>query len=139
MRYCFSAYGHENILGTHKTTIEFTKDKELSLKGNCIIGVKADFNLNQLKKFIKDINEKGSLGKKSKKIIIKIKSANLQEEVTAEVNPRFNDDKDMVIRKSNFICKRTFAIKANKGAFELSRSFINNLKKKNIKIIVEIN
>ena len=45
MSYSFTAYGHKNILATHKTTIEFTKDKELSLKGNCIVGVRADFDL----------------------------------------------------------------------------------------------
>ena len=40
----FPCYGHENILSTHKTTIEFTKDSELTLDGDCILGIKADFN-----------------------------------------------------------------------------------------------
>lgn len=131
MKYSFNAYGHENILGTHKTTIEFTKDKELSLRGNCIIGVKADFEFDKLREFNKKLSIK-------KKIIIKIKTGNLQEEVIADINPEFNDNKDMVIRKSNFTCKRTFAVNANKGAFELKRGFVNSLKK-NIKIIIEIN
>lgn len=134
MKYSFNAYGHENILSSHQTTIEFTKDKGLSLRGTCIIGVKADFELDKLRGFIKSIIN----NKKALKIIIKIKAGNFQEEVIAEVNPDFNDDKEMVIRKSNFIDKRTFAINANKSAFELSRGFINNLKK-NIKIIIEIN
>ena len=42
----FSARGHENIRGVHKTTFEFTKEKELTLKGDCIIGVNADFDFN---------------------------------------------------------------------------------------------
>jgi hypothetical protein len=33
------AQGHENILATHKTTLEFTKDKRLSKKGDCIVAV----------------------------------------------------------------------------------------------------
>ena len=53
MRYSFTCYGHENIASKHKTTLEFTKDKELGLEGDCIVGVKADFSLLQLKKFIK--------------------------------------------------------------------------------------
>ncbi len=35
------AWGHENILSTHRTTIEITKDKNLTKKGDCIIGVNA--------------------------------------------------------------------------------------------------
>ena len=46
MIYKFNAYGHPNILGTHKTTFEFTKDNELTLNGDCIVGVKADFELS---------------------------------------------------------------------------------------------
>ena len=55
MEYSFNCYGHENITARHKTTLEFTKDRDLSLKGDCIIGVKADFSLPQLKNLIKVI------------------------------------------------------------------------------------
>jgi len=68
-----SAYGHENILCTHSTTIEITKEKSLTKKGNCIIGInasKACFDLNDnLKKKIKD----GS------RIKITLKLENLQD------------------------------------------------------------
>ena len=50
----FSCYGHKNILATHKNTLEFTKDEQLSLKGDCIVGVKADYELRELKKFLKN-------------------------------------------------------------------------------------
>ena len=42
------AQGHENILGTHKTTLEFTKDKHLTKKGDCIVAVAADKALADL-------------------------------------------------------------------------------------------
>ena len=41
----FFIYGHKNLLGTHKNTLEFTKDKELTLNGDCIIGVNSNFNI----------------------------------------------------------------------------------------------
>ena len=31
--------GHENILSLHKKTIEITKDSQLTVNGDCIIGV----------------------------------------------------------------------------------------------------
>ena len=41
-----------------------------------------------------------------------------------------------MIRKTDFISERTFAIKANKAAFELSRDLLNLLKKNKINLEV---
>ena len=134
MIYKFNACGHPNILGKHKTTLEFTKDKEASLKGDCISGVNADFGLSKLKEFISRL--------KTKKITITIEtisnSKKMQETIFAELNPHFDDDKEFVVRKTEFISKRTFAIRANKAAFELNRSLINFLKEKKNRISVVI-
>ena len=135
MLYKFNAYGHTNILATHKTTLEFTKDKELSLKGDCIVGVNADFELQQLKQFIKKSD--------IKKITIKIqtisKSTKIKETINAELNKNFNSKREFVIRKTNFISKRTFAINSNKAAFDLNRHLINFLEEteNKIKVIIE--
>ena len=135
MIYKFNAYGHPNVLGTHKTTLEFTKDDKLSLNGDCIVGVKADFELKEIKKLINN--------SKNKKIKITIKtiskSKKIQETIFAEVNPNFSDDKEFVIRETDFTSERTFAIKANKAAFDLNRDLIDYLKKKEhiISIIIQ--
>lgn len=123
----FTAYGHPNITAKHNTTIEFTKDKEVSLDGDCIVGVNADFSLSELEKI------------KNKKIKIIIKADELEEEINAEINPDFNDDREMVIRKTDFVSKRTFAINADKAAVDLRRELVELLKdKKNkIKIIIQ--
>lgn len=127
MEYSFNCYGHENITARHKTTLEFTKDRDLSLKGDCIIGVNADFSLPQLKNFIKSIDNNkitiiietmNNINKKNNKII---------EKINAEINPCFNSDKDIVIRKSDFRDERTLAVKADKAAYELSSELIKNI------------
>ena len=119
MEYSFTCYGHENITARHKVTLEFTKDKGLSLNGDCVIGVKSDFSLTEIKKFIK------SLGN-NKKVTIIIKTINnyskhkIIQKISAEINPDFNSDNEMVIRKSDFVSERTFAVKADKAACDLS-------------------
>ena len=133
MRYSFTCYGHENITARHKTTLEFTKDENMSLKGDCIVGVKAGFSLIQLKKFIKSL--------KGNKITIimetNINSKNkIVERINAEINPSFNSDREMVIRKTDFVSDRTFAIRADKAAFELNRDLIKNISKNRQKITV---
>jgi len=138
MKYSFTCRGHENITAKHKTTLEFTKDKDMGLEGDCIVGIKADFSLLQLKKFIKSL--------KSNKITIiietlnnlnnNIKNGKIIERINAEVNIGFNSNKDIVIRKSDFKDYRTFAVKADKAACDLDRDLIkkitNNKEKINI-------
>ena len=136
MIYKFSAYGHPNILATHKTTLEFTKDEELSLKGDCIVGIKADFDLKELVDLIRNSNKNND-----KKVTIKIMSKNkkIQEKMYAELNPSFNHNKELVIRKSDFVSDRTLAISSNKAAFDLNRDLIDFLrdKKNKVSVIIE--
>ena len=127
--YKFHAFGHPNILATHKTTLEFTKDEELSLKGDCIIGVKADFDLKSIKKFIKSL--------KSNNIKIIIKAGKHKEEINGKINPGFNSDKELVMRKSDFVSERTFALKADKAAFDLKRQLASHLKEEKNKIDIK--
>jgi len=137
MIYKFHAHGHPNILGTHKTTLEFTRDVELTLKGDCIVGVKADFDLNKIRQFIKKST--------NKKITITIKPITkdkkyqkTKETASAELNPNFDSDKEFVVRKTDFVSERTFAISSNKAAFELDRDLIRFLKEKKNKISVVV-
>ncbi len=164
MEYLFTCFGHENITARHKTTLEFTKEEELSLKGDCIIGVKADFSLAQLKSFIKSLKnnrkitiiietinedynnrnyneEKNNNLKKNiveDKIKINIANKKIIEKINAEINPNFNSNKEMVIRKTDFISERTLAIKADKAAFGLNKDLIDFLKGKGNNIKVKI-
>jgi hypothetical protein len=124
----FHIYGHENVLAMHRTTIEFTKDSHLSKKGDCIVGVKSDFNIEEIKHIIK----------KSSKIKITISIGNLSEIVNAIPNKDFNDNHELVIRKSEFMSPRTLAIKADKASIDLSRELINKLKYPETEAKVEI-
>lgn len=135
MIYKFNAYGHPNILGTHKTTLEFTKDENVSLRGDCIVGVKADFELSKLKEFIR--NAKNNEVKITIKAMPK-KHREIQDTISAQINPDFDDDKELVIRKTDFVSERTFATSSNKAAFELKRNFINYLKERGNRISVAI-
>ena len=134
MKYKFNAYGHKNILATHKTTLEFTKDKDVTINGDCVIGVCADFELGKLKEFIK------KSGNSDVTITIKTisDSINIEETVKAKLNCDFNDPKEIVIRKTDFISERTFAVNSNKAAFDLKTDLISFLRQKKSKISVII-
>lgn len=128
MHYSFTAYGHPNITGTHKATLEFTKDKEITKNASCIIGVNSDFDPERLK----------DIAKNSKRIKITIRVGSLSEEIYAEANPDFSDEKELVIRISGFISGRTFAIKADKACSGMDRGLLRIIQQKSRKIAVNI-
>ena len=133
MIYKFNAHGHPNLRGIHKTTLEFTRDDEVSLKGDCIVGIKVNFELRKLKEFIKN-----SINKSVIITIQAISNKKIYDKISAELNPKFNDNNEFVVRKTDFVSERTFAIRANKAAFDLNRDLIEFLKEKRNKIIVLI-
>ena len=123
----FYCYGHKNLLGTHKTTLEFTKDKDLSLNGNCIIGVGADFELSQIRKLLK-----------FKNILIRISVDAITDEITAKVNPNFNDSQEIVIRLGKYDSSRTLGVRADKASLHLDRKLMEKMADSNQKMSIEI-
>jgi len=131
------AYGHENILCSHKTTIEITKDKNLTKKGTCIVGIKASKACIDLEPILKENI------KTEKKIKVILEVDNIKDYFYGfgHKNLRLLDIKDMVFRKSNYICDRTVLINCTKSSNDLKRELIEGLKHpgKRISIIFEIN
>ena len=119
--YKFTIYGHKNITARHKSTLEFTKDEDLTLNGDCIVGVRANYNINELRKL------KGKLYVKfDKNLIVGYK------------NNDFNDDRELVIRTSDFISKRTFMYKSNLSSRDLNSETLRKLKSgKRINVYVD--
>jgi hypothetical protein len=119
----FYAFGHESIIGTHKTTIEITKDKSLTKRGNCIIGIsatKACFDLNSTLK--KEINA-------DKKIKVTLKVKNIQDSFYGFGSKELKllNKHDLIFRTSNYICNRTVLINCTKSSKQISRKLIEKL------------
>jgi len=116
--------GHVNVLGEHPTTIEMTKDSDLTLQGDCIIGVKAT---KALKDFNKDFKR---LAKEERYIQCNLRIEDREVVITGKGDPNLSyaHPTDIVIRKSFFTCPRTVMIWADKAAKDLPRDFIQLLK-----------
>jgi hypothetical protein len=129
------AQGHRNIQSTHKSTLEITKDDKLSKRGDCIIAVSANRALADLSPRFKENLRRGS-----SKVTMFIETEGITEKVNAYGNPRLilSHPTDMVVRRSDHICSRTLAIKADKAACDLSRELINRLKSPEQKIRITL-
>ncbi|MFX1367447.1 MAG: DUF371 domain-containing protein [Promethearchaeota archaeon] len=124
-RVCFQAYGHENVIGEHTTTVEITTETSLTKRGTCIIGVGANRTLSSL-----DDELRLLAASKTTQIILKMSVDGLDEEIRGwgSTGLTYSDSISMVVRKSSFECERTLMVNADKAASNLKRSFIQQLK-----------
>ncbi len=120
----FICRGHKNVLALHRSTLEFTHSKDLTLNGDCILAVCANYNLTAIKKSgLSTIN-------------IIMRCGNLVETLEAVYNPTFNSSHEMVIRTSDYTDARTFAVKATKAAKDIDRAFVAEMQ--NPKAILKV-
>ena len=124
MNFKIKAKGHENVLSLHKSTFEITKDKELSLSGDCIIGLDIDKSMED---FPEEFKEK--LANDDTKVIVELKTPNASDTIEGygHHDLTLSHPTDIVCRKSTFVCSRTLMIKSNKAAIDLNRDLIKDL------------
>ncbi|MDF1537792.1 MAG: DUF371 domain-containing protein [Candidatus Thorarchaeota archaeon] len=134
-RVSFTAYGHENVVGNHRTTVELTSEGFLTPQGTCIIGILSTMTLSALDE---DIKKMAALA--STRITLKLRVSGIAEEITGWGSPGLNysDSMSMVARTSDYECGRTLMIRANKAASDLSREFVAHLQKLNNPIECEL-
>ncbi len=129
--------GHKNILSLHKKTIEITKDSELSISGDCIVGTNSTIACMDLpEKFKKKIQNPDTV------IVLTI----VADEHSFSIRGKGSDKltlkhtNDIVLRKSAFTCSRTIAINCDKASDDIPRNMIKKLQnpKTTGKLIIEI-
>ena len=129
--------GHKNILSLHKKTVEITKDSQLTVNGDCIVGVNSNLACQDLpEKFKKNIQNSDT----------EIVSTILADEYSLSLNGKGSENltlkppNDIVLRKSAFTCSRTIAIKCDKASDDIPRKMVKKLQnpKTSGKLVIEI-
>ena len=129
--------GHKNILSLHKKTVEITKDSQLTVNGDCIVGVNSNLACQDLpEKFKKKIQNSDT------EIVFTI----LADEYSFSINGKGSEKltlkhpNDIVLRKSAFTCSRTIAIKCDKASDDIPRKMVKKLQnpKTSGKLVIEI-
>ena len=129
--------GHKNILSLHKKTIEITKDDELTVNGDCIIGTNSSLACIDLpEKFKKKIQNQDTT------IVFTI----VADEHSFSIHGKGSDKltlkhtTDIVLRRSAFTCSRTIAIKCDKASDDIPRTMVKKLQnpKTSGKLIIEV-
>lgn len=116
--------GHPNIRGTHRNTLEITRATEISIRADCIIGVKASAACNDLSEPMKCHIRSG------RRLLFELR-------VDREVFSFFGrgikelpltNQGELVIRRSEFRSDRTAAGHCEAAALDVPRTMISRLR-----------
>lgn len=124
MKFEIEFTGHENIRSNHQRTLEITKESHLTPRGDCIIGVNAKSSCADLPEELKN-----KLKNPDSKVNFSIKVGDEEFVMDGKGHPDLilSHTEDIVIRKSDFVCPRTLAIKCDKASDLLPRSMVKLL------------
>jgi len=131
----FKAYGHENIIGEHRTTVELTSEDFLTKQGTCIVGVQVTQKLSDLSLEIKEL---ATLETTKIALVMDVDGVIEQITGTGGKGLTYSDSTSMVARTSSFQCNRTLMINADKAASDLSREFVDLLKNRSAEMRCEL-
>ncbi len=125
MKFEIGFSGHENIRSNHQKTIEITKESHLTPQGNCIVGINATSSCADLPQELKD-----KLKASDAKITFSIRVGEHEFVLEGKGHPDLilTHSEDIVIRKSNFICPRTLAVKCDKASDLLPQEMVSLLR-----------
>ena len=135
MHFEISFYGHKNIRSLHPKTIELTTEPELTLKGDCIIGVNARCGCKdipgEMKKLLQNSKSNVLFTIIVNDLSFKMKGKGHDELILTHPH-------DIVIRKSSFVCPRTLATNCNVASDSIPRQMIKMLQNPETKGIFAI-
>jgi hypothetical protein len=120
----FTAHGHPNLRACHKTTLEFTKDEDLTLRGDCIVGVGASLAPVLFRPETKELLR----SPRSFLLEIEVQGMIIELRGTGDPGLALDDEHEMVFRKSPFVSGRTVLVNCDVASGELDTGMKSLLK-----------
>ncbi|HLH68828.1 MAG TPA: DUF371 domain-containing protein [Candidatus Dormibacteraeota bacterium] len=121
----FSCRGHPAIRGTHAKTLELTREREISARATCVVGVGAEVEPEDLAGFVGPLS-------------ITLRAGPHQETLWARAEPTFRLSRSIVVRRSRHRSPDTFAVEADRGAADLDRELVASLRHPDARLVVTV-
>jgi hypothetical protein len=133
-------HGHPLLSAVHTTTIELTKNTEITKRGNCIVGISASKGVSEIPAEMKRLIR---LDRSLVKLSFQVAGEVFDIRAYGDSRLSLSHKEDLVIRKSDYVCDRTLAIRADKAAKDLPRKMVRILKERTalgkLRISVQMN
>jgi len=123
--FSFNAFGHPNILATHPTTLELTTENHLTVRGDCIVGVRATCGPINLPARLKQL-----LTRDHGRVLLRLRTGSLHFDVLGEGSQELSlsHPHEMVVRKSRYASGRTVMVNADRAAKDIPREMVHLLR-----------
>jgi len=130
-----TAHGHLEIRATHPTTLEVTRDRSVTPRGDCIVAVNASKSTANLSEEFKDTARNPRT-----RITMTLQVEGAVEVIRGHGHPNltFTHPTDIVVRKSTYVCPRTLMVGADRAAADLRRETVSKLKNPESQIIIRL-
>lgn len=127
------ARGHVNVKCTHKSTLEITRDKYLTPRGDCILGVDSNTAPCQFSQEFKEIAKS-----RESKIIAIILAGEYWEVIVGRGDDRmsFTHTSRIVFRKSTFVSGDTVMVEASKSARDIDRRIVEYMQNPSSRVVI---
>jgi uncharacterized protein len=124
MRFEISFRGHKNVRSLHPKSIEITTESELTVNGDCIVGVNASCGCLGIPDEMKTM-----LQKPQSEVMCTIIVGDYSFKVKGKGSEKLTltNPHDIVIRKSNFTCPRTLSIGCDTASDSIPREIVDAL------------
>jgi 16S rRNA (cytidine1402-2'-O)-methyltransferase len=106
--------GHPGVTGTHDKTLELTRDRDVTKRATCVLGVDSDHDDSSL------LSLRGE-------VEVALECGSLRDSFTATVTPFFLGDDSLVFRRGPALRGRTYAGLATKTAADIDRALVHAL------------
>ena len=128
------ARGHELVTLRHQTTLEVTKDDDMTGRGDCILAVSASKSASELNPALKSALREGAM------LMMIIECGGLSEKIRARGSEdmTFGDRRSMVVRRSSYLDGRTVGILADKAARDIDRELARALKERRNAVMIRL-
>ncbi len=129
------ARGHPRITARNRSKVEITKHHYLTLRGDCIVAVRASKGAIDLSNDFRQLacNDQA-------RITVNFRAGNLVETFKGygSDSMTLSHPTDLVMRKSDYVCTRTLMIRGDRAAFDISRKSVHSLRNDEMKIDIEL-
>jgi hypothetical protein len=116
-------------------TLEITKDAHITERGDCIVAICASKGAADLSpEFHRLVRNEDA------RITVTLEAAGQSEVIIGRGDSRLtlSHPADLVARKSNYVCRRTLMVEADRSASDLKREFVTALRNQNSMVTIEI-
>jgi hypothetical protein len=120
-----TASGHPRIRATHRKTLELSREREITERATCVVGVAAEIDEHALAALHGHVELTLSAGERA-------------ETVRGRLNPAFRPGDPLVVRRASAVTRDALVIGADRAACDLPRSFVEELARPSARIAVRI-